>query len=59
MNPKAADGILLLLAWIAIVAGVWLRWGLPLALIWLGILLIFRVIGPPIHALLKREVPDA
>jgi hypothetical protein len=61
MNPKAIDGILLLLAFAAIVSGVAVKWGTGWALICAGSLVIARVAAPYVHVLLltRRERSDA
>lgn len=53
MNPKAIDGVLLLLAFAAIVAGVSIRWGTGWALMCFGALLLLRLTAPYVYTLLR------
>lgn len=59
MTPNVFNGIMLLIALGLIVAGVVARWGWGWALIVWGVLLLLRVVLPPIYALFVREPRDA
>ena len=59
MTPNVVNGIMLILAIAAIVAGVALRWGAGWALMVFGVLLLLRLVGPFVLAILtNRENTD-
>lgn len=58
MNQTVLDGVTFALAVALIVAGVWIKWGMPWGLICWGGLLLLRVIAPTLRGILTRREPS-